>query len=261
MPDPLTPEELDGDRLDRSRRVGWIDVDGVRSKRCLVVGAGALGNEVIKNLLLSGFGSITIVDMDRVALSNLNRCLFFTPEDAELKRSKATALAHKARSLNPDAEIFAFDSRIEDVPEGVLRDHDIIFGCLDNVGARLHANAHAYHLGIPYVDGGTMGTRGKVQVVLPPHTPCLQCAANRTHAKVLEKRFSCSGSDVSYFQPKLAAEITTTSVIAAIQVREGLKIASGKTGDCILNILFYDGLRNTTDVVEVPRDPECPVHG
>ncbi|HTY47011.1 MAG TPA: ThiF family adenylyltransferase [Methanomassiliicoccales archaeon] len=260
MAGALTPEELDGDRLDRSRRVGWIDVDAVRSKRCLVVGAGALGNEVVKNLLLSGFGSVTIVDMDRVALTNLNRCMFFTSEDAELKRSKALVLSERARHLNPDASVFAFDSRIESIPAGVLREHDLVFGCLDNVGARLHLNAHAYHLRIPFIDGGTLGTRGKVQVVVPPDSPCLQCATNRTHAKVLEKRFSCSGNDVSYFQPRFAAEITTTSIIAALQVREGLKLASGHEDDCIAHILYYDGLRNAYETVEVSRDPECPVH-
>ncbi len=261
MPGPLTPEDLDGDMFDRSRRVGWIDVDEVRTKRCLVVGAGALGNEVVKNLALSGFGAITIVDMDRVAISNLNRCMFFEREDAERKRSKASVLAERVRGLNPDMEVRAYDSRIEDVPADVLKDHNLMFGCLDNVGARLHVNAHAFHYGVPYIDGGTLGTRGKVQVVLPPRSPCLQCATNRTHARVLEKRFSCSGNDVSFFQPKFAAEITTTSVIAALQVREGLKIASGRQDACVSHILFYDGLRNTTDVVEVTIDPECPIHG
>jgi molybdopterin/thiamine biosynthesis adenylyltransferase len=260
MSDPLSPGELDGDRLDRSRRVGWIDIEAFRTKRCLVVGAGALGNEVVKDLMLSGFGKVTIVDMDHVVLSNLNRCMFFKPDDVERRRNKAEALSDRAGYLNPEAEIVALDSRIEDVPDAVLEGQDLIFGCLDNVGARLHANAHAFHRGIPYLDGGTLGTRGKVQVVLPPDGPCLQCATNRTHAKMLEKRFSCSGSVVSYYQPKLAAEITTTAVIAALQVREGLKIASGRRDACIANVLFYDGLRNTTDVLEVPLDPECPVH-
>jgi molybdopterin/thiamine biosynthesis adenylyltransferase len=100
---------------------------------------------------------------------------------------------------------------------------------------------------------------GKVQVVIPPG-PCLQCSTNSTHSRVLERRFSCSGNDVSYFEPKLAAEITTTSVIAAIQVREALKLISGKGDRCVDGMLFYDGLNNRTEIFEVGLDGACPVH-
>ena len=110
---------------------------------------------------------------------------------------------------------------------------DLVFGCLDNIAARLHVNSHSYLARSPYIDGGTNGFRGKVQVVIPPETPCLQCAMNRTHYRVMEKRFSCTGSDVSYFEPKMPAEITTTSVVAAIQVREAVKLASGRQEKCI----------------------------
>jgi hypothetical protein len=83
---------------------------------------------------------------------------------------------------------------------------------------------------------------------------------NRSHYRVMEKRFSCTGSDVSFFEPKVPAEITTTSIVAAIQVREALKLASGRNEKCIRNVMFYDGLDGTTDQLEVDIDPECPMH-
>jgi len=260
MSQVIRPGELDEDRWERSRRVGWIDLDRVSESHAMVVGAGALGNEVVKNLVLSGFRNITLVDMDRVVRSNLNRCLFFNEADAERRSFKAEVLAQKAAVLDPQVRIEAITTRVQEVDKYLFEKSDLIFGCLDNIAARLHVNAHCFFHERPLVDGGTLGTLGKVQVVLPPDTPCLQCATNRTHSRVLEKRYSCSGSEVSYFEPKLAAEITTTSVIAAIQVREGLKIVSGLRNECLKHIMFYNGLKNTNEVLEVPLDEDCPVH-
>ena len=126
--------------------------------------------------------------------------------------------------------------------------------------ARLHLNAHTYARGIPYIDGATLGTIGKVQVMLPPETPCLECGMNRTHMKILEKRFSCTGKEVVFYERKMGAEITTTSIIAAIQVREGLKVLSGHQETCLHHVLYYDGMRDHYHVLEVEQDPDCPNH-
>ncbi len=259
MPEMVRIGEQDDDRLDRSRRLGWLDVDAVRLAKFLVVGAGALGNEVVKDLVLSGARHILVVDMDHVVRSNLNRCVFFREEDARTAVYNATIVATRAKDLDADAETRGFVGKVEELPAEEFEDADMVLGCLDNVSARMFLNSECYRRGKPYVDGGTSGSLGKVQVVIPPGA-CLQCATNSTHSRVLEKRFSCSGNDVSYFEPKLAAEITTTSVIAAIQVREGLKLLSGKKERCVKGMLFYDGLNNRTEVFEVPLDDACPVH-
>jgi molybdopterin/thiamine biosynthesis adenylyltransferase len=248
------------DRWERSRRVSWLDMDAVRSARVLVIGAGALGNEVVKDLVLSGVREITIVDMDRVARSNLNRCLFFREADALSEIGKSEALAAAAMDLDPQLQVRALTMRVEELEESEFKNHQIAFGCLDNIAARLHLNSHAYFQGTPLIDGGTLGTTGKVQVVVPPSTPCLQCAMNRTHLQVLEKRFSCTGQETIFYEPKLAAEITTTSIIAAIQVREGLKLLSKQADRCLKHLLYYNGLTNDLRELEVAMDPDCPVH-
>jgi len=260
MAELLRVDRLEEDRWERSRRVSWLDMEAIRSARVLVIGAGALGNEVVKNLALSGVRRITVVDMDQVARSNLNRCVFFREEDALSNMGKSEALAKRALELDPQLEVRPLIMRVEELEVAEFERHQIAFGCLDNIAARLHLNAHAYFHGIPLIDGGTLGTAGKVQVVVPPTTPCLQCAMNRTHLQVLEKRFSCTGADTSFYEPKLAAEITTTSVIAAIQVREGLKLISGQGDRCLRHLLYYNGLTNDIQELEVPLDLDCPVH-
>jgi len=257
----LRAGHFDADKFERSKRIGWFNFDLIRKEKVLVVGAGALGNEVIKNLVLSGYRHISLVDMDFVVYSNLNRCVFFSEEDSRKKRSKAVVVARKAKLLDPNVKIAPFTRRIEELPENFIRGHSLVFGCLDNIAARLHLNAHTYHRGIPYIDGATLGTIGKVQVVLPPETPCLECGMNRTHMKILEKRFSCTGRDVTFFDPKMAAEITTTSVIAAVQVREALKLTNGQRELCVRNMFYYDAARNVSDVLQIDRNPNCLNHG
>jgi hypothetical protein len=81
---------------------------------------------------------------------------------------------------------------------------------------------------------------------------------NRSHFKVMEHRFSCTGQDTVFYRPRMAAEITTTSVIAAVQVREAVKLLSGRP--TIEHVLYYDGLTGATEVCAVQMDPQCPNH-
>ena len=260
MEERVVPGEVDQDRFDRSRRVGWIDLEAVFRSRVLVVGAGALGNEVAKCLALSGFRRITVVDMDRVVGSNLNRCLFFSGEDARAGSSKAESVARGVERLSPDTRARAIVGRIEQLPGQFYEGFDVVLGCLDNIAARVHANSHAYLARRPYIDGGMEGLTGKVMVCLPPDGPCIQCGMNKSHAKVAGMRFSCTGEGVVFHEPRLAAEITTTSIVSAVMVRECLKVVSGRTDMVLRNTFYYDGQRNVAEELEVPLDPRCPNH-
>jgi molybdopterin/thiamine biosynthesis adenylyltransferase len=252
--------EEDTDRFDRARRIGWLDIDAVASSKVLMVGAGAIGNEVGKNLVLSGFRDIAVVDMDRVVDSNLARCLFFSREHSVERRLKAEVVAGGMGALDRQVNARPFTEKIQDLGEDFIGNFDIILGCLDNVLARLYLNSQACYRRIPYIDGAMDGFRGKVQVVIPPETPCLECGMNRSHGRIIEQRFSCTGNDISLFLPKVGAEITTTSIIGGLQAREALKIASSRNGDCIRNVAYYDGLRNNLEMLEIEINPECPNH-
>ena len=252
----ISAKEYDRDRFDRSKRIEWVKMDLIQEARCLVAGAGALGNEVIKCLVLSGFRNITITDTDHVVTSNLNRCVFF--RDADVKNGlKSDILAERASMLDPGVKITPRHDRVQDIDD--WDSFDIILGCLDNISARLHVNAHSYHHGIPYIDGGTDGMIGKVQTVIPGG-PCLQCAMNRSHYNILETRFSCTGKQSAFYVPKNAAEITTTSIIAAMQVREAMKIASGRDDMCIRDVAYYDGISGEATVLGIKKDNMCEIH-
>jgi molybdopterin/thiamine biosynthesis adenylyltransferase len=257
---PVITTRKGEDRFDRSKRIPWFDLDRTQAARVLVVGVGALGNEVVKNLVLSGVGRLTLVDMDRVVRSNLNRCVFFTPEDAQENRLKVEAVAERAGRLDDGVEIRTEAQRIEDLGEGIFQGQDVIVGCLDNLATRVHVNANAYWMGTPYVDGGTMGLMGKVHAVVPPDTSCIECTLNSSHYRIIENRYSCTGVDTTFVEPKLASEVTTTAVVAAVQSREVMKLVNGRRDLVLANLFYYDGNRNVSDVLKVAINPDCPNH-
>jgi len=248
------------DRLDRARRVEWLDVDRLSASSALILGAGALGNEVAKNLALSGISEMTIVDFDVVERSNLARCVFFTEMDALQGVEKALCLSRAISSLTPGTKATPVVSRVEDLSEGMFSEHDLVFGCLDNFNARVHANAHSRSSGVPYVDGGMHGMVGRVFVSRPPDGPCLECTSNITHSKIAALRYSCTGSSVSFFVPPTPAEITTTSIVAALAVREGLRALSPLAPPLDGQFIYYDGSRGSLEVMEVEVDERCPNH-
>lgn len=255
----IRADRLSKDKLERSKRISWLDFSAIEKAKVLVVGAGAIGNEVCKNLVLSGYRNLEIVDMDTIERSNLNRCIFFSDLDADKKRLKAEVLAEKLHTLDGKVKVNYHTKKIQELPEDFIPTHDLVFGCLDNIAARLHVNAFCYHHKVPYIDGATDGFIGKVQVILPPKTPCLECTINKTHMKILENRLSCTGRDVTFFEDKLAAEITTTSVVAAIQVREALKISSKCHNQNDL-MFYYNGEKNTFEILEIEISPDCQHH-
>ncbi len=261
MTDPHHVKEEDEDPFDRQNRIDWLDLEKIRKEKVLMVGAGAIGNEVAKNLALSGYRHLAIVDMDRVVPANVTRCVFFTPETAHKRERKVDAVENGLKKLAPDMMIETFDKKIQELGEDFFDGFDIIFGCLDNLQARLHVNAHACYKKIPYIDGAMDSFRGKVQTVLPPDSPCLECLTNETHSKIMELRFSCTGEDVTFVMPKIPAEVTTTSIVSAVMVREGLKISSRKMELVTPGVTFYDGKKGTMDSYETSVDPACPNHG
>lgn len=234
-----------------------------------MLGAGALGNEVVKNLVQLGVRSLSIVDYDKVVPANLNRCVFFSHADAEVSADKAKAVAREARKINSFAEITPLSKKVEELPEKFFSEHQFVFSCLDNLGARLHANSHCYGKAT-LIDGGTTGFSGKVQSVRSP-SACLECAVSSSDYQLLWKKYSCTGDLLEFVDPKMPAVATTTSVIAALQVNEFVKLchklAVGEEGkfafpasDLVGKYFFYNGLTGESKVFSLEKRSNCPVH-
>src|SRR6267142_3776692 len=91
------------DRFSRFRLIGWWDQEKIRAAHVLVIGAGALGNEILKNMALLGFANIVIVDLDTIEASNLSRSILYRASD--IGRRKADVAADAVRNIFPEAQV------------------------------------------------------------------------------------------------------------------------------------------------------------
>lgn len=221
---------------------GW-DQAMIAGARVMVVGAGALGNEVLKNLALLGFRRLFIVDMDEIARSNLSRSVLF--QRADQGAGKAATAARRVRRLclarRPQVYSFAGDLTFA-LGSGVYRRMDIVFGCLDNVAARLATDEGCWLFGVPWVEGGMAGYHGNVTVFVPPDGPCYVCTRSAEDYAQESRRYSC---DQRLRRAALSQQIpavqTVSAIIAATQVQEALKVLQGQRTP---RTIMYDGRSN-----------------
>ena len=167
----------------------------VSKARVFVVGAGGIGCELLKDLVLSGFRHIEVIDLDTIDLSNLNRQFLFRKEHIGLSKAKVAADAVRKfvyTPCNPNAaldplEIIAHHASVKESTFGpeFIKTFDVVVNALDNLDARRHVNRVCLTAGVPLVDSATEGYMGYVQPIFGRTTECFECqpkAAPKTFA-------------------------------------------------------------------------------
>lgn len=235
----------------------------ISAAHVMVVGCGALGNEVLKNLVLMGVTHIVVVDFDIVEMGNLTRSVLFTKSDAEQRRLKVEVVAERLTQMNPAVEVTTICGDIAyDVGLGLIRQVDTVIGCVDSRWARFCINRLCMRVGTPWVDGGIDGLEGTVRVFAPGKN-CYACNLGPEGLKDLARRMPCSGI---IRKQELSGSAPTTSIIAsiigAIEVQEALKLIQKDFGTSLCGkMLYYDGEHTTFRLASYQAyDDECPEH-
>lgn len=251
-------EAVEEDRFHRFRLIEWWDQEKLAGARILVAGAGALGNEVLKNLALLGTGRVFVADMDDIETSNLSRAVLF--RDGDEGRPKAETAARRARELYPPLRIRAARANVvHDLGLGLFRWADVVLGALDNREARLAINRASRRVNRTWIDGGIEQLSG-IARVFRPGGPCYECTMTETDWKMLEMRHSCSLLNRQLMEfGKTATTPTTAAVVAGIQCQEALKLLHGKEtldgGGYV-----FEGLHHTSYRVQYQSKPDCMSH-
>ena len=139
------------DRYARLKTITWWDQDILKNANILVVGCGALGNEIVKNLTMLGVGNIFAVDMDVVEKSNLTRSVLFRKEDEG--KSKAETICKRANDVNDEVNVRYFNGNVFELGLGVFRKMDVVVCGLDSREARLFVNQSCWKVNRPWIDG------------------------------------------------------------------------------------------------------------
>ena len=256
---PLHIPNLQTDRLGTFEFISWWEREKVQNAHVLVVGAGALGNDVIKNLALMGVGYIYIVDFDTIEAANLSRSVLFRESDN--RRSKAEVAAARARALNPQIHVQYLNGDVmTQLGLGVIRRMDVIIGCLDNREARLAINRFCYWVNKPWVDGAIQELLGLVRVFIPGQGACYECTLTEAAIRDLSLRYSCPLlARQNILLGKVPTTPTIASIIGGMQSQEALKLINGMPVEPG-KVIHYNGLVNEMHTTAyVPRD-DCESH-
>jgi molybdopterin/thiamine biosynthesis adenylyltransferase len=223
----------------------------LRASAAVVIGCGALGSASANALARAGVGRLTVVDRDYVELSNLQRQMLFDERDAAEALPKAVAAERHLRRINSDVQV---ECRIADVTPGNIEElisgATVVLDGTDNFETRYLLNDAAVKLGVPWVYGAAVGSRGVTMPIVPGRTPCLACVFPELPSGPTE---TCD---------TLGILNSATAAIAAIQAADALKIMAGAFDRLESRLLTIDVWENRVQVVRLgERRPECEVCG
>ncbi|HEY6969600.1 MAG TPA: ThiF family adenylyltransferase [Candidatus Angelobacter sp.] len=250
---------LTEDRFDRFRRIGWWDQERLNRAKILVIGAGALGNEILKNLALLGVGNIFVADLDCVEPSNLSRSILF--REHHVGRPKAQVTAEALREIYPDIHTHWFHGDvIYDLGLGVFEWADVVIGGLDNREARLWINRYCWRTNRPFIDGATEVLQGVVRVFVPPDGACYECTFSSSDWEALKERRGCDGMRPAGL-PVMRIPTTpiTASIIAGLQCQEAVKLLHNMPALSGQGLVF-NGVTNESYIFRINLKDTCNSH-
>jgi molybdopterin/thiamine biosynthesis adenylyltransferase len=215
----------------------------LKKAHIFIAGAGGLGSPVSLYLAVAGIGTITIVDMDTVDQTNLNRQILHF--DRDIGRKKAVSAEEKLTAINPDIRINAIATRIDETSAvRLVGNADGIVDAMDNYPTRYLLNDMAIKKNIPLFHGAIRGFYGQATTIIPGKTPCLKCIFPKAPPKEV---FPVVG--------------VTPGVIGTVQATEVIKYFLG-SGDLLTNRLFiWDGMAGRAEEIYAERIPSCPACG
>ena len=248
--------------------LSWFKKEKVKNAHVLVAGAGALGNEVVKNLALFGVGHIYVVDFDQIELSNLTRSVLFREEDASRHAFKAEVVAQRAMEINPQIKVTPIVGNLfSEVGFGLYRQADVVIGCLDSRIARYQLNRLCMRAGKAWIDGSIENLTGTVRIYVPGKS-CYECGLSREEFNNIMLRTGCA--DVVRTQGKAGRVATTpisASIVGAMQVQEAMKLIHKPNDEETAfktlegKMLHYEGMTNTMNIYKFASwKSTCPAH-
>lgn len=241
--------------------IDWFNIELVQSARILVIGAGAIGNEVLKNLALLGIGNVYIFDKDTIEMSNLSRSILYRAADNE--KLKAETAAQAVRHINGDVNVHWQNGDIRfDLGLGLVRRMNVVIGCLDNREARLKINSDCYKVNRPWIDAGIGQLNGQVRVFHPENGACYECSfTDEDYQQVIVPCNRLASMYVS--EGKIPTTPTIASIVAGVQVQEALKLLEAERwqGRTLAGREFiFNGTVGDVSISDLPERENCPAH-
>lgn len=241
----------------------------LRKLTVAVIGAGALGSEVIRLIGMLGAGRVLLIDPDIIEATNYFHSSFLRNRDT-IGRKKVEVFAHRCAEIFEDTEWIPFSHEIADIGFANLQKCKLLFSCTDSALARMETAYAARRLGIPMADAGLRGRAWwKGRVAWYPgnlEAACYVCQLSHVRrcellSLSLAPSLSCAGDLSSAAEAALPSTPTMASVIAALQVDLGFRSCLGQVPNeaRAWEVSLHPQTANM-ETVRIPRSDDCPWH-
>ncbi|MGY6126046.1 HesA/MoeB/ThiF family protein [Paraburkholderia strydomiana] len=250
-------------RLDRYQRhslIDWFAQDSLKAATYAIVGCGAIGNEVAKNLALLGVGNIHLYDFDTIELHNLTRSVLFREDD--VGENKAVIAAQRLKQLDPAVHALAFPGDFwESMDLSAMHQYAAVFCCVDNFQARIRLNQLCRLSGTNLVNAG-IDSRHVMVEVFPfadcPACTCYECNLPSSVYQRIQERYSCGWlKRVAYVERKVPTTIITSSLAGAHAASAGLRLGSAPGETHRPRRIYIDSITGNTTVSELSKNGTC----
>lgn len=253
------------ERYHRHNLIDWFSQEKLARTKAIVVGAGAVGNEVIKNLALLGVGEIHVFDLDRIEEHNLTRSVLF--RDSHIGRSKAEVAAEEASALDPNVSVTGTHGDFWDhLTFAELRGADMLFCCVDNFEARIRCNTLCHLARLDFINIG-IDSRFSLVEVFPfaraPFAGCFECNLPDSVYRRISDRYSCGYlRKLSFVEKKIPTTIITSTAAASFAASMGLRLGvHDDNNNPVAHRLYIDTIGGSLTRTVLAPVEGCPCCG
>ena len=239
-------------RYSRQIMLPQIDVEGQQKlfdAHVLIIGIGGLGSPAAIYLTAAGIGTLTLVDFDRVELTNLQRQIVH--HQADIEQYKVASAKRNLLRINPTIKIHTVDSRPDhDSLSELVKQADVVIDASDNYETRFAVNSTCVTHRIPLVSGAAIRFEGQISVFdkRSNSSPCYNCLYPASG----DEEETCSENGI------LAPVV---GIIGSMQALEAIKLICGIGEPLVGRVLIFDALTMNWRSMQLKQDPACPICG
>lgn len=249
----MHPELSDEEMLRYNRQIvlRGFDFEGqekLKASKALIVGLGGLGCAASPYLASAGVGHLTLLDFDKVSLSNLQRQILH--RDAQIGVSKVESARRQLSEINPHSVLKTVDRQTDDGELAeLIAEHDVVLDCTDNVTTREQLNRLCFASKTPLVSGAAIRMEGQISVFTWQEAePCYRC---------LSRLFG----DASLSCVEAGVMAPLVGVIGSLQAMEAIRLLAGYGEGVAGRLLMYDAMTLQFRTLKLTKDPHCEVCG
>ncbi len=236
-------------RYSRQIMLPQVDIEGQQKlvdSHAMIIGLGGLGSPVAMYLAAAGVGEITLVDDDKVDLTNLQRQIVHTNESID--HDKVESAKDQLKKINPDCKINTINTRLTaEKLTGLLEKITVLVDCCDNFETRFLLNRACFHTKTPLVSGAAIRWEGQLSTyTYQSETPCYRCLYE-------EDTFTdqtCSHNGVV---------APLVGIIGSVQALETIKVICNVGKTITGKLMLFDGLDMSWRTIKFKQRQGCPV--